>query len=99
MLGAKPAGKGIRGIFAKMRDRLSRSKEMEERELRKEAAEAPSKEPIKVDVIPAPEHSPTTVLNGAKSTRELHLHNGEKPAPEPSAPQIGDKNPLKEPHS
>jgi len=31
-LGAKPAGKGIRGIFAKMRDRLSRSKEAEEHE-------------------------------------------------------------------
>src|SRR5579864_2601405 len=31
-LGAKPAGKGIRGIFAKMRDRLSRTKEAEERE-------------------------------------------------------------------
>jgi glycerol-3-phosphate acyltransferase PlsX len=28
-LGAKPPGKGIRGIFAKMRDRLSRSKEEE----------------------------------------------------------------------
>ncbi len=33
-LGAKPQGKGIRGIFAKMRDRLSRSKEAEERERR-----------------------------------------------------------------
>ena len=37
-LGAKPAGKGIRGIFAKMRDRLSRSKESEERDRRINAA-------------------------------------------------------------
>jgi glycerol-3-phosphate acyltransferase PlsX len=99
VFGAKPPSKGIRGIFAKMRDRLSRSKEAEERELRKEAAESPRREPVKVEVIPAPEHPPTTVLNGAKSTRELLLQNGEKPATEPSAPQIDDKNPHKEPHS
>jgi hypothetical protein len=39
-LGAKPQGKGIRGIFAKMRDRLSRSKEAEERERRNSMAGA-----------------------------------------------------------
>jgi glycerol-3-phosphate acyltransferase PlsX len=37
-LEAKPAGKGIRGIFAKMRDRLSRPKEAEDRERRINAA-------------------------------------------------------------
>ena len=40
-LGAKPARKGIRGIFAKMRDRLSRSKEAEERERRINAGALP----------------------------------------------------------
>src|SRR5580658_7548390 len=72
-LGAKPAGKGIRGIFAKMRDRLSRPKEAgdrEEREIRKDVVEPPRKEPIKVEVLPAserfPERLPTPAVNGAK---------------------------------
>lgn len=41
-MGAKPAGKGIRGIFAKMRDRLSRTKEAEEREHERRVNAAPS---------------------------------------------------------
>jgi phosphate acyltransferase len=125
-LGAKPAGKGIRGIFAKMRDRLSRSKEEEARERRinaaastvpvgavahddivppeerlkeervkKEAAEHQRKEPIKVETIP-PADPQTAPLNGAKSTNELHLHNGEN---KPTSAEIDETKPLKEPHS
>ena len=123
-LGAKPQGKGIRGIFAKMRDRLSRSKEAEERERRinsssstvpgavmhddilpgeervkKEAAEQPRKEAMKIESPPAVEPQVTTVLNGAKSTGELHLQNGEKTSAEKPAHDVDDKNPHKEPHS
>jgi glycerol-3-phosphate acyltransferase PlsX len=107
VLGAKPAGKGIRGIFAKMRDRLSRPKEIgdrEEREIRKDVvAEPPRKEPVKVEVLPAserfPERLPTPAVNGAKSTRDLVLQNGDKPAIESAPHEIDDKNPHKEPHS
>jgi len=103
--GAKPASKGIRGIFAKMRDRLSRPKETterEEREIRKEIAEPSRKEPTKVEVLPAserfPERLPTPPLNG-KSTRDLVIPNGEKPAIESAPHDLDDKNPHKEPHS
>jgi len=122
-LGAKPAGKGIRGIFAKMRERLSRPKEAEERErhlnaaasavpvgavahedilpgeerAKKEAVEHARKDPIKVEAIPAVEPH-TTPLNGAKSTGELHLHNGERTSAE-ETPHDDDKNRRKEPHS
>jgi glycerol-3-phosphate acyltransferase PlsX len=106
VLGAKPAGKGIRGIFAKMRDRLSRPKEAgdrEEREIRKDVLEPPRKEPIKVEVLPAserfPERLPTPAVNGAKSTGDLVLQNGDKPAIESALHEIDDKNPHKEPHS
>jgi glycerol-3-phosphate acyltransferase PlsX len=129
VLGAKPAGKGIRGIFAKMRDRLSRSKEAEDRErrinaasstvpvgavahddilppeerIKKEAAERArkdtSKHTIKMEANPAVE-PPTTPLNGAKSTAELNLKNGEKPPHDKSAGTENEEtNPLKEPHS
>jgi phosphate acyltransferase len=107
-LGAKPQGKGIRGIFAKMRERLSRSKEAEERERRinagassvpigavahedilppedrpkedrpkKEASEHSRKEATKSEAVPPPD-PPAPSLNGAKSTGELHLQNGDK---------------------
>jgi glycerol-3-phosphate acyltransferase PlsX len=106
VLGAKPAGKRIRGIFAKMRDRLSRPKEAgdrEEREIRKDVLEPPRKEPIKVEVLPAserfPERLPTPAVNGAKSTGDLVLQNGDKPAIESALHEIDDKNPHKEPHS
>ena len=128
-LGAKPAGKGIRGIFAKMRDRLSRSKEAEDREhhsnaaastvpvgavahddilapeerikeerIKKEAAEHARKDTLKMDAIAAAEPQ-TTPLNGAKSTSELHLQNGEKTPAEKTPHEVDDKNPHKEPHS
>ena len=131
-LGAKPQGKGIRGIFAKMRDRLSRSKEAEERERRinagastvpvgavahddilppeerikeertkKEHAEHPRKETLKVDSAPAvPIVEPhTTPLNGTKSTGEL-LPNGDKSSIERSSvAEIDETTPHKEPHS
>jgi glycerol-3-phosphate acyltransferase PlsX len=103
VFGAKPPSKGIRGIFAKMRDRLSRSKEAEEPELRKESTELPRKEPVKVEVLAAserfPERLPTTALNGKKATSELVAQNGDKPATEPSGPELDDKNPHKEPNS
>jgi phosphate acyltransferase len=101
VLGAKPAGKGIRGIFAKMRDRLSRSKEAEEREerIKKEDAEHARKDMVKVEATP-PAEPQTPALNGAKSTGELHLHNGEKASTEkPSTTDIDETNPRKEPHS
>ena len=131
IMGAKPQGKGIRGMFAKMRERLSRSKEAEERErrinaaastvpvgavahddilppeerikeerLKKEASEHARREhprePLKLEVIPAPETG-TSPLNGKKSTAELHLQNGENKAT--LTPEIVETNPLKEPHS
>jgi glycerol-3-phosphate acyltransferase PlsX len=124
-LGARPAGKGIRGIFAKMRDRLSRSKEAEERErhlnaaassvpvgavahddilpheerIKKEAAELARKEPIKPEPPPVIEPR-TTSLNGAKSTGELHLQNGEKTSIE-KLPMVEAETttPPKEPNS
>jgi hypothetical protein len=125
-LGAKPQGKGIRGIFAKMRDRLSRSKEAEERErrinagastvpvgavahddilppeerikedrARKEHAEHPRKETLKVDPTPAiPVIEPhTTPPNGAKSTGELHVQSGENKAT--SDAEIDETNPSR----
>jgi phosphate acyltransferase len=100
VLGAKPAGKGIRGIFAKMRDRLSRSKEAEEREerIRREAPEPVRKEIAKVEAI-TPVEPQATSLNGAKSTGELNLQNGEKPSAEKSLHQADETKPLKEPHS
>ncbi len=108
-LAAKPAGKGIRGIFAKMRERLSRPKDAEERErhLNATASTVPvgavahddldhaRKDPIKVEAVPAVEPH-TTPLNGAKSTGELHLHNGEN---KPTTAEIDETKPLKEPHS
>ncbi|HVN29652.1 MAG TPA: hypothetical protein VMT64_14240, partial [Candidatus Binataceae bacterium] len=103
--GAKPASKGIRGIFAKMRDRLSRPREHEERESKKEPVviEPPRKEPTKVEVLPPsarfPEHIETKPLNGSKSTRDLAVQNGDKPAGESTAQSIDDKNPHKEPLS
>ena len=129
IMGAKPQGKGIRGIFAKMRDRLSRSKEAEERErrinaaaskvpvgavahddilppeerikeerIKKEAPEHPRKEASKIEAVPTLEH--TTPLNGAKSTSELNLKNGEKPSSDKSAAiENAETNPPKEPHS
>jgi len=110
-LGAKPAGKGIRGIFAKMRERLSRPKDAEERERHLNAAastvpvgavahddlEHARKDPIKVEAVPAVEPH-TAPLNGAKSTGELHLHNGERTSAE-ETPHEDDKNRRKEPHS
>jgi len=124
-LGAKPAGKGIRGIFAKMRDRLSRSKEADERDRhlnagastvpvgavahddilpseersKKEPIERPRKDPIKAEAIPALEVQ-ATPLNGAKSTGELRLQNGDRATSEKtSAIEIDETKPLKEPHS
>ncbi len=123
-LGAKPQGKGIRGIFAKMRDRLSRSKEAEDRErrinagastvpvgavahddilpheervreerTRKEHAEHPRRETLKVDPPPAVVviEPHTTALNGAKSTGELQLQHGEDKAT--SNPEIDERKP------
>jgi len=123
-LGAKPTGKGIRGMFAKMRERLSRSRETDERErrinaasstvpvgavahddilppeerIKREAQEAARKETVKVEPIAAPEQ-PTTPLNGTKSTRELHLQNGDKAAEKTRAIDTPETNPHKEPHS
>jgi len=110
-LGAKPAGKGIRGIFAKMRERLSRPKDAEERERHLNAAastvpvgavahddlEHVRKDPINVEAVPAVEPH-TTPLNGAKSTGELHLHNGERTSAEETLHEE-DKNRRKESHS
>jgi hypothetical protein len=132
-LGAKPAGKGIRGMFAKMRDRLSRTREAEERERRINAAsstvpvgavahddflppeerikreavetarkesikESLKKESLKTEATPALEQQ-TTPLNGAKSTGELHLHNGEKAAEKTVVIETIETNPRKEPRS
>jgi hypothetical protein len=73
-LGAKPQGKGIRGIFAKMRDRLSRSKEAEDRERRINAASStvpvgavahddilPPEERIKKEAAEQPRKEPAKV--------------------------------------
>ena len=57
------------------------------------------KETMKMEAIPLPEPQQTTVLNGAKSTGELHLQNGEKASSEKAPHEVDDKNPHKEPHS
>jgi len=130
VLGAKPAGKGIRGMFAKMRERLSRSKDAEDRErrinagastvtagtvarddivaleerIKRETQESARqdnarKDPVKTEVIPVPEPTTIAPLNGTKSTRELHLQNGERPAEKTAAIETTESNPHKEPHS
>jgi phosphate acyltransferase len=123
ILAVKPAGKGIRGMFAKMRERLSRSREGEERDrrinaasstvaavahddvlppeerIKREAQDPPRKDPARTEVIPVAEPA-TPPLNGAKSTRELHLQNGEKTAEQKAgAIDTPENNPHKEPHS
>ncbi len=91
-MGAKPAGKGIRGLFARMRERLHRNHT---------ASEAG---PTAPELAPGPAETSAAsgnLSNGTKATAEFtpeqiasipgHMGNGEKSAPEKDAS-------IEEPH-
>lgn len=96
-MGAKPAGKGIRGIFARMRERLHRSKETEAQKINAAAADVPTAGALTHGeaIAPPPAAPPAeqpAALSGTKSTVELAreevasitspLPNGDRPSSE-----------------
>ena len=103
VLGAKPAGKGIRGIFAKMRDRLSRSKDAEERErhLNAAASTVPVGAVAHDDIVPGEERIKKEAAEHAhRDTMRAEVISGLETQPAPLNgtkstgelhPQNGDK--------
>jgi glycerol-3-phosphate acyltransferase PlsX len=95
-LGMKPAGKGIRGIFAKMRDRLARPKEAEERERRINAASTVPVGAVAHDDIRSPEER--VKKEAAEHVRKDAIKMEAIPAAEPQTTPFNGANPTGELH-
>jgi hypothetical protein len=114
-MGAKPPGKGIRGIFAKMRDRLSRSKEADERERKTNLAAAAlpsgtiSPEGLLTSPDPQKKDAPKTEVVAAPlpepqiklngATGTGELHPHEQNHDKPSTEKALEPEIVDEPHS